>query len=150
MIISIDLFQSDLPGAFMYVNGSAGTNSTYRANLRAFEKYSIVPRMLRNATSRNLEVSFVFRTNIIQLCSNVYTRLHSLESSCLPLCFLLQLVSKVFCMQTENLQPLELLKTSESHLLQALHLLVPSSKSEKPMEMVIAGSSCIGDFLFIL
>ncbi|KAF7288985.1 Fmn dependent [Mycena indigotica] len=48
----------DYPGAFMYAGGSAGTNSTYRANLRAFEKYRIVPRMLVNATTRNLEARF--------------------------------------------------------------------------------------------
>ncbi|KAJ7465021.1 oxidoreductase [Mycena latifolia] len=47
----------DYPGAFMYAGGSAGTNSTYRANLRAFEKYRIVPRMLVNATFRNLETT---------------------------------------------------------------------------------------------
>ncbi|KAJ7068999.1 FMN-dependent dehydrogenase [Mycena belliarum] len=41
----------------MYAGGSAGTNSTYRANLRAFEKFRIVPRMLVNATVRNLETT---------------------------------------------------------------------------------------------
>jgi lactate 2-monooxygenase len=40
----------------MYAGGSAGTNSTYRANLRAFDKYLIVPRMLVDATQRSLEV----------------------------------------------------------------------------------------------
>ncbi|KAF8230040.1 oxidoreductase [Tricholoma matsutake] len=45
------------PGSFMYAGGSAGTNSTYRANLRAFEKYGIIPRMLVNATTRNLETT---------------------------------------------------------------------------------------------
>ncbi|KAK7050535.1 Fmn dependent [Favolaschia claudopus] len=47
----------DYPGAFMYAGGSAGTNSTYRANLRAFEKYRIVPRMLVDATTRSLETT---------------------------------------------------------------------------------------------
>ncbi|KAJ7155823.1 oxidoreductase [Mycena filopes] len=47
----------DYPGAFMYAGGSAGTNSTYRANLRAFEKYRIIPRMLVDATTRNLETT---------------------------------------------------------------------------------------------
>ncbi|KAJ6466024.1 oxidoreductase [Mycena vitilis] len=47
----------DYPGAFMYAGGSAGTNSTYRANLRAFEKYRIVPRMLVDATIRNVETT---------------------------------------------------------------------------------------------
>lgn len=41
----------------MYAGGSAGINSTYHANLRAFEKYRIVPRMLVDATTRSLEVS---------------------------------------------------------------------------------------------
>ncbi|KAJ6584323.1 oxidoreductase [Mycena capillaripes] len=35
----------------------AGINSTYRANLRAFEKYRIVPRLLTDATTRNLETT---------------------------------------------------------------------------------------------
>ncbi|KAJ7601429.1 oxidoreductase [Mycena polygramma] len=47
----------DYPGAFMYAGGSAGTESTYRANLRAFEKYRIVPRMLVDATTRSLETT---------------------------------------------------------------------------------------------
>ncbi|KAJ7618929.1 oxidoreductase [Mycena polygramma] len=47
----------DYPGAFMYAGGSAGTNSTYRANLRAFEKYRIIPRMLVDATTRSLETT---------------------------------------------------------------------------------------------
>ncbi|KAJ6581957.1 oxidoreductase [Mycena capillaripes] len=47
----------DYPGAFMYAGGSAGTSSTYRANLRAFEKYRIVPRMLVDATMRSLETT---------------------------------------------------------------------------------------------
>jgi isopentenyl diphosphate isomerase/L-lactate dehydrogenase-like FMN-dependent dehydrogenase len=42
--------------AFMYTFGSAGTSSTYRNNLEALEQWRIVPRMLRNATDRNLEV----------------------------------------------------------------------------------------------
>ena len=41
---------------YMYTNGSAGTNSTYDANLKEFKKWAIVPRMLRDNTLRNLEV----------------------------------------------------------------------------------------------
>ncbi|KAJ7868768.1 oxidoreductase [Mycena olivaceomarginata] len=47
----------DYPGAFMYAGGSAGINSTYHANLRAFEKYRIVPRMLVDASTRSLETT---------------------------------------------------------------------------------------------
>ncbi|KAF8817057.1 oxidoreductase [Phlegmacium glaucopus] len=47
----------DYGGAFMYAGGSAGTNSTYRANLRAFDKYAIIPRMLINANKRSLETT---------------------------------------------------------------------------------------------
>ncbi|KAJ7812003.1 oxidoreductase [Mycena olivaceomarginata] len=47
----------DYPGAFMYAGGSAGTSSTYHANLAAFEKYRIVPRMLVDATTRSLETT---------------------------------------------------------------------------------------------
>ncbi|KAH6912588.1 oxidoreductase [Coprinopsis sp. MPI-PUGE-AT-0042] len=47
----------DQPGAFMYAGGSAGTNSTCRANLKYFDKFSIIPRMLRDATKRNLQTT---------------------------------------------------------------------------------------------
>jgi hypothetical protein len=39
----------------MYVNGSAGTNSTCDNNLEAFRKWNIVPRMLVDASHRNLK-----------------------------------------------------------------------------------------------
>jgi lactate 2-monooxygenase len=42
--------------AFIYTFGSAGIGSTYRNNLEALEQWRIIPRMLRNATDRNLEV----------------------------------------------------------------------------------------------
>jgi len=41
----------------MYAGGNAGTGSTYRANLRAFDKYGIIPRMLVNANQRSLETT---------------------------------------------------------------------------------------------
>ena len=41
----------------MYTFGSAGSSRTYRNNLEALERWRIIPRMLRNATNRNLEVS---------------------------------------------------------------------------------------------
>lgn len=47
----------DIPGAFDYAGGSAGTNSTYAANQRAFAKWGIIPRMLRNASDRTLETT---------------------------------------------------------------------------------------------
>jgi len=47
----------DNMGAFMYVFGSAGTNSTYKANREAFDRYRIIPRMLIDATYRNTEVT---------------------------------------------------------------------------------------------
>ncbi|KAJ7479719.1 oxidoreductase [Mycena latifolia] len=50
----------DYPGAFMYAGGSAGTNSTYHANQRAFEKYRIVPRMLVNATFGTSRFTTIF------------------------------------------------------------------------------------------
>jgi lactate 2-monooxygenase len=45
---------SDL--AFGYVAGSAGTELTARANRAAFERWQIVPRMLRGVTGRDLSV----------------------------------------------------------------------------------------------
>ncbi|XP_006462481.1 hypothetical protein AGABI2DRAFT_119340 [Agaricus bisporus var. bisporus H97] len=52
----------DYPGAFMYAGGSAGTCQTYRANLRAFEKYGIIPRMLVDCTTRDLSVKLFGKT----------------------------------------------------------------------------------------
>src|SRR5260370_3729911 len=40
--------------AFGYVAGGAGSETTMRANLRAFESWEIVPRMLRDVSSRDL------------------------------------------------------------------------------------------------
>jgi lactate 2-monooxygenase len=40
------------PEAFGYVAGGAGAERTMRANLRAFERWQIVPRMLRDVSSR--------------------------------------------------------------------------------------------------
>jgi len=47
----------DYPGAFLYAGGSAGTNTTYRANRKALDRYALIPRMLVNATVRNLETT---------------------------------------------------------------------------------------------
>jgi lactate 2-monooxygenase len=42
------------PEAFGYVAGGAGSEATMRANLRAFERWEIVPRMLRDVSERDL------------------------------------------------------------------------------------------------
>jgi lactate 2-monooxygenase len=42
------------PGAFGYVAGAAGSGATNRANLAAFDRWKIVPRMLTGATEREL------------------------------------------------------------------------------------------------
>jgi lactate 2-monooxygenase len=42
------------PEAFGYVAGGAGTEATMRANRRAFERWEIVPRMLRDVSVRDL------------------------------------------------------------------------------------------------
>jgi len=63
--INIGIGHSSLAlGAFLYAYGSAGTNSTYRANQRAFQKFGIIPRMLVNATHRSLEVSELSRPQL--------------------------------------------------------------------------------------
>ncbi|MHB8242349.1 MAG: lactate 2-monooxygenase [Solirubrobacteraceae bacterium] len=46
-------------GAFGYVAGGAGSEATMRANLRAFERYEIVPRMLRDVSSRDLSCTIL-------------------------------------------------------------------------------------------
>jgi L-lactate dehydrogenase (cytochrome) len=43
--------------AFGYVAGGAGSELTMAANLRAFERWEIVPRMLRDVSERNLGTS---------------------------------------------------------------------------------------------
>jgi len=67
-----------LIGAFGYAGGSAGTNSTYRANLRQFGKWGIVPRMLVDATQRNHEVNLSLDVTYVPL-NNCSFRLLSLE-----------------------------------------------------------------------
>ena len=47
---------------FAYIAGGAGLESTMRANREAFERVQIVPRMLRGAAIRNLEVDLFGRT----------------------------------------------------------------------------------------
>ena len=43
--------------AWAYVNGSSGTESTADANERAFERWRIVPRVLRDVSARDLGVT---------------------------------------------------------------------------------------------
>ena len=45
------------PEAFAYIAGGAGNESTVRANREAFEKYKIVPRMLRNVGERDTGIT---------------------------------------------------------------------------------------------
>jgi isopentenyl diphosphate isomerase/L-lactate dehydrogenase-like FMN-dependent dehydrogenase len=44
------------PEAYDYVAGGAGAESTVRANREAFERYRLVPRMLRNVAERDLSI----------------------------------------------------------------------------------------------
>lgn len=44
--------------AFMYVCGSAGTNSTTANNRNEFQRWKIIPRMLYDATNRSVEASW--------------------------------------------------------------------------------------------
>ncbi|KAH8980568.1 FMN-dependent dehydrogenase-domain-containing protein [Lactarius akahatsu] len=43
--------------AYIFTFGSAGTSNTYRNNLEALQQWRIIPRMLRDATHRNLETT---------------------------------------------------------------------------------------------
>ena len=68
----------------MYAGGSAGTGSTYRANLQAFNKYAIIPRMLVNANQRSLEVRYLqdlVLTDIKISCRPLYLGLYILHPS---------------------------------------------------------------------
>src|SRR4030081_1844066 len=44
-------------GAYGYVAGGAGAELTMRANLEAFERWKIVPRMLRDVAARDLRTT---------------------------------------------------------------------------------------------
>src|SRR5437016_4819134 len=45
------------PGAYGYVAGGAGSEDTMRANREAFRRWRIVPRMLRDVSSRDLSTT---------------------------------------------------------------------------------------------
>jgi len=50
------------PEAFAYVAGGAGTGATMRANRAAFDRWRIVPRMLRDVAERDTSVELLGRT----------------------------------------------------------------------------------------
>jgi lactate 2-monooxygenase len=50
------------PEAFAYVAGSAGSGATMRANRAAFDRWRIVPRMLRDVSERDTSVELFGRT----------------------------------------------------------------------------------------
>ncbi|MGI8759865.1 MAG: lactate 2-monooxygenase [Jatrophihabitantaceae bacterium] len=50
------------PGPFWYVAGSAGSGATARANREAFDRWRIVPRMLADATARDLSTTVLGTT----------------------------------------------------------------------------------------
>lgn len=52
--------------AYMYTFGSAGTCSTEHNNRAAFEKWRLVPRMLFNATERNVEVRTICKCCLVR------------------------------------------------------------------------------------
>jgi hypothetical protein len=65
----------------MYTFGNAGSGSTYRNNFSALERWRIVPRMLRDATHRNLDVGNRFSLSDKKELT-VPRRLPFLASSC--------------------------------------------------------------------
>ncbi|WP_019816376.1 lactate 2-monooxygenase [Saccharomonospora saliphila] len=50
------------PGPFHYVAGGAGAGTTVRANREAFDRWRIAPRMLREATDRDLSTTVLGTT----------------------------------------------------------------------------------------
>ncbi|MDG6982944.1 MAG: lactate 2-monooxygenase [Nitrososphaerota archaeon] len=50
------------PEAYDYVSGGAGVGSTMKANLEAFQKWRIVPRMLKDVSQRDLKVTLLGKT----------------------------------------------------------------------------------------
>ncbi|MBA0050083.1 alpha-hydroxy-acid oxidizing protein [Streptomyces sp. AJS327] len=45
------------PGAYGYLAGSAGSGATHRANRESFDRHRLIPRMLTDATERDLRTS---------------------------------------------------------------------------------------------
>src|SRR4029453_5986844 len=52
-------FRAMSGGGCAYVAGGAGDGATMRANRAAFERWALVPRMLRDVASRDLSVSLL-------------------------------------------------------------------------------------------
>jgi len=50
------------PEPYWYAAGAAGSGATYRANLEAFDRWRIVPRMLAGATNRNPQATVLGTT----------------------------------------------------------------------------------------
>ena len=50
------------PKAFAYIAGGAGNESTMRANREAFDKYKIIPRMLKNVGERDIRIELFGQT----------------------------------------------------------------------------------------
>ena len=50
-------------GAFGYLAGAAGSGATHRANREAFDRYRLVPRMLNDATERDLRTTVLGTTS---------------------------------------------------------------------------------------
>ncbi|EIM86183.1 oxidoreductase [Stereum hirsutum FP-91666 SS1] len=48
--------------AYMYTFGSTGSSSTNKANLKALQQWKIIPRMLRDASTRSLETTLFDKT----------------------------------------------------------------------------------------
>ncbi|KAH9934311.1 oxidoreductase [Fomitopsis serialis] len=48
--------------AYMYIFGSAGTGSTAESNRAAFKRWKIIPRLLRDVSKRNIEVTLFGNT----------------------------------------------------------------------------------------
>jgi len=50
------------PEAFAYIAGGAGNESTLSSNQQVFEKYKIIPRMLRNVSERDMSLELFGQT----------------------------------------------------------------------------------------
>ncbi|KAL7279634.1 LOW QUALITY PROTEIN: hypothetical protein ACG7TL_006040 [Trametes sanguinea] len=49
-------FAKDIPDAFLYVFGNAGTGESFHDNRKELSKWKVIPRQLRDATHRSIEV----------------------------------------------------------------------------------------------
>ena len=67
--------------AFWYAYGSAGTHGTCDANIRAYSKFGIIPRMLVDASPRHRSLEVCISYPIVDVLVKLYSRTLSTDDA---------------------------------------------------------------------